>query len=120
VSSKFEWLDALLSAAQRETAVEAAYYAVRALKQSSFASLSRKDHLVDAEQSAATPEAQQLATLIVGTIEHREGASLETLAQPLVHNYVEALFDAVQRINAKRMTIDSARGEELLGKLRKG
>jgi hypothetical protein len=120
VTANFEWLDTLFSAAQRETAVEAAYYVVRELKQSPFPNLSRKDHLADADQSAVTAEATQLATLIVSAIEQREGKSLESLDRPVLYEYIEALFEAVRRINAERMIIDATRGEALLGKLRKG
>ena len=75
---------------------------------------------MDADQSAATPAAKQLATRIVAAIENREGASLEALAPPVVYEYIEGLFDAVRRINAARLAIDSTRGEKLLDKLRKG
>ena len=58
-------LQALVADYPREITIEAAYYAVRELKQSSVPRDVRKAHLSDASESEPTPEAQALSAEII-------------------------------------------------------
>jgi hypothetical protein len=108
----------LLSRHSRETAVEAAYYAVRDLKQRLVPEESRKEHFVDGSNSEPSPDAMELAVQIIETIERNEDRPLVELSHTALHHYIAVLLETIRAKTDSTLKIDAERGRELLAKLR--
>jgi hypothetical protein len=112
------WFDAQLEGVPRETAVEAAYYVVRELKQTLVARVSRKEHLVDADQSRPSQEGLALADRLRAAIAAREEHTLDDLSDEALRSYIDGLLAVIRRVNAATTSIDLGRGRQLLDRLR--
>jgi hypothetical protein len=110
-------LRSLLAGHTRETAIEAAYYAVRELKQSSVPREVRKAHFSDASESEPSSDAQALAASIVRLIESIEGSSIDDMTRQKRSDYVSELATIAQELTAS--THEQDVGAHLLEELRR-
>ena len=113
-------LRTLLAEHSRETAIEAAYYAVRELKQSSVPPEARKAHFTDASESEPTVEAQALSGEIVHLIESAEGQSIDDLADERRTHHIRELTRIASELTSTRHRDTQALGTRLLEQLRRG
>ena len=117
-ASKTDWLKTILTRESVEIAVEAAYYAVRELKQLSIPLKQRKEHLEDAPQSEPTVEGRTLASQIVGEIEAHARTKKADLSKQQAKHYIDLLLTAVNELTAEAYRVDAGLGERLLAELR--
>jgi hypothetical protein len=111
-------IDTLLRGHPREIAVEAAYYAVRELKQSSVPAESHKEHFQDAKGSEPTPAGMELSRAIISLIEKTEEIDLDHLSKDRSDHYISELTTTVMQLSRKELKLDEERGRMLLDKLR--
>ena len=112
-------LRVLLSGHVREIAIEAAYYAVRALKQSSVPRDVRKAHLWDASESEPSAEAQELSAEILRLIESIEGRPIDELDSEQRTGYISELAGIAREFTTPKLR-DEGLGTRLLEQLRRG
>ena len=113
-------VESLLSERGREIATEAAYYAVRVLKQSSLPTESQKEHFEDASGSQPTAEARVLAQEIIAWVERVEGRRLSQIPPEKRFAYVERLMRATDKLTLLEQPTVTERGAQLLDELRRG
>src|SRR5438046_1530016 len=113
-------LDTLVAGHPREVAIEAAYYAVRELKQSSVPKDVRKAHLSDASESEPTAEAQALSAEIVQYIERAEGRKIDELQGKRKMEYITQLFKIAEELTASKLQGKTELGPRLREQLRRG
>ena len=102
----------------RALSIEAAYYAVRELKQSSVPPESRKAHLQDASQSKPSAKAQALSRRIIGTIERQEHSTIQALSTRKRYAYIEEIWEAAESLTKETLPDMNAVGKQLLANLR--
>lgn len=113
-------LRTLLSDHTRDIAIEASYYAVRELKQSSVPKDVRKEHFTDASESEPTAEAQTLAADIIKHIEATEHRTIDELSDERRRRYITHLFDIAEAFTATMLRGKPELGTQLLEQLRRG
>lgn len=111
------WLISILSAENREVAVEACYFVARELKQLTVPADLRKDPLADAEASLPTQEARAVGQRIVDEIKSREGKQVLDLSRERALHYLDLVVDAGRQI-ARSGTHVPTEGRRLLAGLR--
>ena len=102
----------------RALSIEAAYYAVRALKQSSVPPESRKAHLHDASRSKPSAKAQALSRRIIAAIEREEHGAIETLSNRKRLEYIGEIWEAAESLTRETLGDMNAVGKQLLAHLR--
>lgn len=117
-AAKTEWLKVMLTREPAEIALEAAYYAVRELKQLSIPIEQRKEHLEDAPKSEPTIEGRRLALQIMSEIEAHEATNKADLSKQQAESYIELMLTAVRKLSTDVHPIKAGLGERLLAKLR--
>jgi hypothetical protein len=112
------WLHAVFAGVGRETAVEAAYYAVRELKQAAVPELSRKEHFADASESVPSPAARRLTSKIISAITEREKVSINDLPENAFRAYVGLLLHVVRAVTDESVHLNPDQGRTLLERFR--
>lgn len=104
--------------APRDTATEALYYSLRALKQAGLPELSKKDYFADTASSSPTSEGIALANKILAAIEEEEGMDLDHVDKQVIISYTHDVARAMDALSKRVEGFSVERGAELLRQMR--
>jgi hypothetical protein len=107
----------LLESVPRMSATEAVGYCLSALSQVAVPAMSKRDYFFPMFRSMPTPEAVELAKIILGKIEEAEGKEIEKLDTKTADKYICELGVADDELIERVEGLSRERGEELLRQL---
>ena len=107
----------LLESVPRMAATEAVGYCMSALSQVTVPAMSKRDYFFPMFRSMPTPEAVELAKIILRKIEEAEGKEIEQLDTKTADKYICELGVADDELIERVEGLSRERGEELLRRL---
>lgn len=107
----------LLESVPRMAATEAVGYCMSALSQVGVPPMSKRDYFFPMFRSAPTPDAVELAKIILGKIEEAEGKEIEDLDAKTADRYICELGLADDELIERVEGLSRARGDELVRRL---
>lgn len=107
----------LLESVPRMVATEAVGYCMSALSQVGVPAMSKRDYFFPMFRSMPTPEAVELAKIILGKIEEVEGREIEDLDTKTADRYICELGVADDELIERVEGLSRERGDELFRRL---
>ena len=107
----------LLESVPRMAATEAVCYCMSALSQVGVPAMSKRDYFFPMFRSMPTPEAVELAKIVLGKIEDAEGKEIEDLDTKTAEKYICELGAANDELIERVEGLSRERGDELARRL---
>lgn len=111
---------ALLESVPRMSATEAVGYCMSALSQVGVPAMSKRDYFFPMYRRMPTPEAVELAQIILGKIEAAEGKEIEDLDTRTAEKYICELGAADEELVERMEGLSRERGDALVRRLLPG